>query len=322
MTQTDYAQDDFVLPFTVEGADVRGRIARLGPLVDQVLCAHAYPEAVSRLLGEALTLVSLLGSALKFEGIFSLQTKGDGPVSILVADYVAAGSDKPGILRGYAAFSKGATLPEGDEGFAQLVGNGHFALTIDPGNGGERYQGIVPLTGASLAECAQNYFRTSEQIPTAIALSVSRLFERPADRNAPDATQTRWRAGGMLIQHMPKGGQAPGAPEEPAEESDAWRRCKLLMGTLRDDELTDPHVSAPTLLYRLFHEDGVRVYPGQPVVFGCRCSRERLEQVLRQYSRDDLEELLQDGHIRGNCEFCNRSYNFTLDELAPENPCT
>lgn len=313
MNPDDFAQDDFVLPFTVEGADVRGRVARLGPLIDQVLCRHDYPEPVSHLLGEALSLVSLLGSALKFEGIFSLQTKGDGPVSMLVADYVA-GPDKAGVLRGYAAFSK--TLPEGEPGFAQLMGKGHFALTIDPGNGGERYQGIVPLGGGSLAECAQDYFRTSEQIPTAIALSVSRLYERTADRNAPDASRIQWRAGGMLIQHLPKGGQANRAPEDPPEESDAWVRCKLLMATLRADELTDPRLAAPALLYRLYHEDGVRVYPGHPVAFGCRCSRQRLEGVLRQYSQDDLEYLLEDGHIKGSCEFCNQTYRFTLDELA------
>ncbi len=329
----DETGDDLILPFTVEGADVRGRIARFGPLVDHVLRRHAYPDAVSQLLGEALTLTALLGSSVKFSGIFSLQTKSDGPVSMLVADYVSPGHAGTGRLRGYAAFNRDADFSAAGNDFSRLMGKGYFALTIDqraidqratdPHVGAERYQGIVPLDSNSLAECAQNYFRASEQIPTSIHLAAAKLYARSGDRMAPHAADGVWRAGGMLIQHLPPFGSRSEpiqhAPEDGPEETDAWRRCRLLMATLRDDELTDPVIPAPRVLYRLFHEQGVRVYQSQPAEFGCRCTRERLESVLAQYPRETLETLLEDGLIFANCEFCNEAYRFTLNELSGEN---
>ncbi len=310
---------DFVLPFAVEGADVRGRILRLGPLVDLVLRRHDYPETVSRLLGEALTLVVLLGDSLKFRGSFSLQTKGDGPVPLLIADYLASGNDQPGQVRGYAVYDRKADLAGYGDDFASLVGKGYFALTVDPGagEGAERYQGIVALEGNSLAQCAENYFLTSEQIPTAIRLSVARAYSRPEARQAPDNSKGNWLSGGLMIQYLPKNRLASRAPEDPAEEHEDWRRCRILMQSAADAELVDPELANERLLYRLFHEDGVRVFPGRPVAFGCRCSRDRLAGVLLQYSQPVLEELLQDGHISGSCEFCNETYRFTLAELKP-----
>lgn len=308
--------DDFILPFTVEGADVRGRVVRFGPLVDQVLTRHAYPEPMSQLLGEALALAALLGSALKFEGIFSLQTKGDGPVSMLLADYVAGGDTGAGVLRGYAAFDRKADFSQLEKGFAALTGKGYLALTVDQNTDGERYQGIVPLEGENLAACAESYFRISEQIPTSIALSVGQLFSRSGQHQGPLAENRLWRAGGMLIQHLPKTVAASRAPEDPLAETDAWRRCRLLMATLRPDELIDTALGAEAVLYRLFNEDGVRVFPKTAARFGCRCDRGRLERVLLQYPRDTLEPMLSDGFILANCEFCNETYRFTLDELA------
>ncbi len=312
------AGDDHVLPFSVEGADVRGRIIRLGPLVDQVLRRHAYPEAVSRLLGEALTLVVLLGASLKFKGSFSLQTKGDGPAPMLIADYSTGGDTQPGHVRGYAVYDKDTDFSGYENDFSRLTGRGYFALTVDPGAGAERYQGIVALDGGSLAQCAERYFQTSEQIPTAIRLSVGRSYIRAAERMAPEETAGQWRAGGMLIQHLPKIASKARAPEDPADAHEDWRRCRILMQSATDAELIDPDLTNERLLYRLFHEDGVRVFPGQPVDFGCRCTRDRLAGVLMQYSRPVLEELLLDGHISGSCEFCNETYRFTLEELAPE----
>ncbi|MEQ1887799.1 MAG: Hsp33 family molecular chaperone HslO [Alphaproteobacteria bacterium] len=310
---------DFVLPFAVEGADVRGRIVRLGPLVDLVLRRHDYPDVVSRLLGEALTLAVLLGNSLKFSGSFSLQTKGDGPVPMLIADYLASGNADPGLVRGYAVYDRNADFAAYEDDFSRLAGKGYFALTVDPGTGAERYQGIVALEGDSLARCAENYFLASEQIPTAIHLSVGRSYLRAAERLAPDDTKGKWLAGGVLIQHFPKNARASRAPEDPADEHEDWRRCRILMQSATHAELVDPDLANERLLYRLFHEDGVRVFPGHPVAFGCRCSRDRLAGVLMQYSRPVLEELLQDGHISGSCEFCNETYRFTLDELnAPE----
>ncbi len=316
---TKGAGDEHVLPFAVDGADVRGRIVRLGPLVDQVLRRHAYPEAVSQLLGEALTLVILLGSSLKFKGSFSLQTKGDGPVPMLIADYLASGGAEPGHIRGYAVYDREVDFAACENDFSQLTGSGYFALTVDPGAGTERYQGIVALDGDSLAQCAERYFQTSEQIPTSIRLSVGRSYLRTPDRMAPEAATGQWRAGGMLIQHLPKNTQDLRAPEDPIDVHEDWRRCRILMQSATDAELIDPDLTNEQLLYRLFHEDGVRVFPGQPVAFGCPCTRDRLAGVLLQYSRPVLEELLQDGHISGSCEFCNETYRSTLDELAPEN---
>lgn len=312
--------DDFILPFTVEGADVRGRVVRFGPLVDQVLTRHAYPQPVSQLLGEALSLAALLGSALKFEGIFSIQTKADGPVSMLLADYVATGD--AGVLRGYASFKRDTDFNLLGADFNRLMGNGHFAMTIDPGGPADRYQGIVPLEGENLAACAESYFRVSEQIPTSIALSVGRHYARSDGRVAPLESDGLWRAGGMLIQHLPKTSAAQRAPEDPASESDAWRRCRLLMATLRADELIDPNVTAEQLLYRLFNEDGVRVFPKTAARFGCRCTRNRLQRVLLQYPSDTLEPLLSDGLILANCEFCNETFRFTLDELTDAHNAT
>lgn len=315
---SEAARDDHVLPFAVEGANVRGRIIRLGPLVDQVLRRHDYPDAISRLLGEALSLAVLIGSSLKFRGSFSLQTKGDGPAPLLIADYQAAGNTGAGSVRGYAVYDRDRDYTGYENDFLRLTGKGHFALTVDPGAGAERYQGIVALEGSSLAQCAENYFRTSEQIPTAIQLSVGRSYIRQAERLAPEETAGQWRAGGMLIQHFPKNTREARAPEAPLDEHEDWRRCRILMQSATADELIDSHITNEQLLYRLFHEDGVRVFPGQPVNFGCRCSRDRLAGVLIQYSREVLEELLQDGHISGSCEFCNEIYRFTLDELDRE----
>ncbi|HAK63932.1 MAG: Hsp33 family molecular chaperone HslO [Pseudomonadota bacterium] len=313
----DYEPDDVVLPFAVENADVRGRITRLGPLADEVLRRHAYPEAVSHLLGEALCLLALLGSTLKIRGSLSLQTKGDGPVRLLIADCVSDGGGKVN-LRGYAGFDREADYTGLDHAFSRLVGQGYFALTIDPGGDADRYQGIVALEGASLSECAERYFLTSEQIPTSIKLAVGRVYAREAGRFAPEADAGHWRAGGVMIQHLPRRQDLVRAPEDPLDEHEDWRRCRILMQTASEAELLEPRLASEELLYRLFHEDGVRVFPGARAVFGCRCSRERLAGLLRQYPREELAELLQDGHITGNCEFCNEAYRFTLEELVPE----
>lgn len=316
-TVTDIAilDDDRIVPFAVEGADVRGRIVRLGPLVNDVLRRHDYPQPVSALLGEALALTALLGSALKFDGIFSLQTKSDGSVSALIADYVSHAKSGSGTLRGYAIYDKDRDFGNADLSFRGLIGAGHFAMTIDQGKQMERYQGIVALEGDSLAACAQAYFQTSEQIPTAIHLAVSQLFERPQGRDAPTATGGAWRAGGMLIQYLPKS-RLNLPPDAEFDEPEDWRRSRMLMETATDLELTDPAIASETLLYQLFHEDGVRVFEPQALKFGCRCSRLRLENVLRQYSRETLSELVEDGKISANCEFCNADYHFDMEALV------
>lgn len=295
---------DIVVPFRLEGAQIRGRVARLGPVLNQVLTAHAYPDLISRLLAEALTLAALLGTALKFDGIFTLQAQGEGPVSLIVADYTTDGA-----LRGYAGFDAeaikafaGHALPT----LKQLFGKGALAFTIDPKLGRERYQGIVPLEGANLAQSADVYFAQSEQIPTQLQLAVARRF-------APGVAGGEWRAGGLMIQSIAREGGQEHAPTESEEED--FRRATILAGTLGADELVDPTLSADRLLYRLFHEDGVRVFPPQTVHFACRCDSDRLARVLSSYGPEEVADMATDGIITARCEFCSTAYSFSLDEL-------
>jgi molecular chaperone Hsp33 len=298
------ASDDVIVPFQVEGLDVRGRLVRLGPLVDTILNRHAYPPAVSRLLGELLLVAGLVGSALKFDGMFTVQTKGDGPIGLMVADFAT-----PGALRGYAQFDaeKLAALPP-DAGPRELLGGGYLALTIDQGPHTERYQGIVALEGETLAECAETYFRDSEQIATAIRLAV-----------VQDAPGEPWHAGGIMIQHLPKAGaQSVTADMLTGAAAENWRRAALLFGTVTAAELTDVGLPPDRLLYRLFHEDGVRAFQSTDLAVGCRCSRQRIASVLGRFPPDERAEMAVDGRILVTCEFCNAGFAFDPDRIGEE----
>jgi len=307
------AGDDLIQAFSVEGRDVRGRLARLGPLVDTVLTRHDYPPPVSHLLGEALALAVLIGSSLKQAGTFTLQAKGDGAVRLLVVDVVS-----PGTVRGYAAFDaeKVAALDTGNgpADIHKLMGQGYFALTIDPAHG-ERYQGIVALEGPALADCAHRYFMDSEQIPTRVRLAVSREMIRLPDGGKRDG----WRAGGMMIQHFPKAEAtldqrgAKGRAEHDQEEN--WNNVTALFGTLEDHELVDSTIRPEEMMLRLFHESGVRAFAPTPVHFGCRCSGLRVLRALKGYDRPTLEGLADEGRISARCEFCNAEYGFGVDEV-------
>ncbi|MGQ4274864.1 Hsp33 family molecular chaperone [Terrihabitans sp. B22-R8] len=310
--------DDSVLPFQVEGLDVRGRVVRLGPSVDAMLARHAYPASVSKVLGEAVVLTALLGSSLKIEGRFQLQAKTDGVIDMLVVDYKA-----PDSLRAYARFDaeRLATADVSLDG--DLLGKGHLALTIDPGNEMNRYQGIVPLEGQGLEAAAHTYFQQSEQIPTRVRLAVAEAF----DASTEERTMT-WRAGGLLVQFLPAAGEGvrardlpPGdAPEgvdvPEAEDEDAWNEAQFLVGTIEDHELIDPTISSQDLLYRLFHERGVRVFDSQPVRESCSCSRDRILGMLKSFPDDDRREMVgDDGVITVTCEFCSERYVVTPAEV-------
>jgi molecular chaperone Hsp33 len=290
--------DDLILPFQAEHADVSGRLVKLGPVVDTILSRHAYPEAVSQLLGEAVALTALLGAALKFEGKFILQASTDGPVDLLVADYQV-----PGGLRGYARFSaeRLAELPPG----TKLLGEGHLAMTIDRGSDTERYQGVVPLEGESLTEAADTYFRQSEQLPTFIRLAVARHY-RAGDKGGNAWT---WRAGGLLVQKLTREGGRGSARGSAIAEED-WARAKALAETVEDHELLDPMLPPDRLLYRLFHEEQVRAFRAIPLNSYCSCSQARVEELLRRFSAEDLAEMVVDGEVWVTCEFCNRRYRF------------
>ena len=317
-----FAGDDRVLPFEVEALDVRGRTVQLGPMIDAILGRHDYPEPVARLLAEAIALTVLLGTSLKFEGKLIVQTKGDGPVDLLVADF-----STPGNLRAYARFdaerlataqAAGSTSP------AELLGRGILAFTIDQGQYMQRYQGIVEMNGETLEAMAETYFRQSEQIPTIVRLAVAELFDRDGDGKP----RRSWRAGGIVVQFLPQapermrqpdlpGGDAPeGAEEVLHNDDDSWAEAKALVGTVEPGELTDPEVGAERLLYRLFHERGAKIYPPVPVFDKCSCSRERLGEVLRGFTAEEISHSVEDGAITVQCEFCSTAYRFDPSEFG------
>lgn len=312
---------DFVLPFQTVASRVSGRIVRLAGTVDAVLTRHDYAPPVSEALGQALALAALLGTALKFDGRLTLQTKTDGPLEFLVADFTT-----PGFVRGYAGASaeRVAALQAagGKVRQGELFGLGHLAMTIDPGGDMQRYQGIVALDGATLTEAALTYFRQSEQLPTFIRLAVAR--ERLAGGG------WSWKAGGLLLQHVaPLGGKSDeqmAASEEQGlligEDDDSWRRVEILASTVEDHELVDPSLPPERLLYRLFHEEGVRVSPAQPIGEYCTCSRERVHGLLARFGAAELADMKEaDGTIAVTCEFCSTRYPFRDDDLlSPEAP--
>jgi molecular chaperone Hsp33 len=295
--------DDLILPFQADQAEVVGRLVKLGPTVDTILSRHDYPEPVSQLLGQAVALTALLGAALKFEGKFILQASTDGPVDLLVADYQV-----PGGLRGYARFSPerlAALPPDG-----RLLGEGHLAMTIDRGVETERYQGVVPLEGETLTEAADTYFRQSEQLPTFIRLAVARHY-----RAGSGSRPWTWRAGGLLVQKLTREGGRVTTSEAALEEED-WTRARALAETVEDHELLDPMLPPDRLLYRLFHEEQVRAYRAIPLESYCSCSRERVDELLRRFSAEDLAEMVVDGEVRVTCEFCNSRYHFDPASFA------
>lgn len=315
-----FAGDDKVVPFQVEGLDVRGRAVQVGPLLNAILERHDYPPVVARLLAEAVVLTALIGTSLKFSGKLTLQTKGDGPVDLLVADFTA-----PENMRAYARFDEerlaeataaGQTSPE------ELLGSGILAFTIDQGVGMQPYQGIVPLDGSSLEAIAGVYFRQSEQLPTRVRLGVAELFDRGADGKPRHG----WRAGGIIAQFLPQAPERlrpqdlPGGDGDEGDfeiaHDDAWNEAVALIDTVHMDELTDPQVPAEKLLFRLFHEQGVRVFDPQLIVDRCNCSREKIKGVLSGFSAEEINDSQEDGVISVTCEFCSTTYRYPVEEVA------
>src|SRR6202045_436154 len=301
--------DDAALPFEVAALDLRGRLTRLGPALDEILTKHDYPAPVGKLLGEAIVLTTLLGSSLKFDGRFILQTQTDGPVSFLIVDFQA-----PDRLRAYARFDA-RRLKDGLDSGA-LLGKGHLAMTIDQGPDMSRYQGLVALDGGGLEDAAHEYFLRSEQIPTRVRLAVGEEW-----RGGGEGPKHRWRAGGMLLQFLPK---APERARQPdlhpgdAPEDDAWIEGQSLISTVEDVELIDPDLSGERLLYRLFHERGVRVFAPLPLRAQCSCSREAVSSMLQSFAPTDRAEMVKDGKVVVTCEFCSSVYQFTPQEAGVE----
>lgn len=290
MSELPPIHDDLVAPFQIEQQPARGRIVRLGAVVEEILTRHDYPAPVANLLGETCALAALVGASLKFDGRLIVQAQGDGPVAYVVADY-----DTSGGLRGYCRFDAdrvGALGPE-PVGALALLGKAVMVMTIDQDGAKDRYQGVTPVEGDTLALAAEAYFAQSEQVPTRVKLAVGRVH---------DAAGERWRAGGMMIQNIAE-------DDARGSTSEAWEREQILFATLAEDELIDPTITPERLLFRLFHEDGVRLYTPKALAAFCRCSEDRVAGMLRSFPEADRADMTEaDGKIHVTCEYCSREY--------------
>jgi molecular chaperone Hsp33 len=285
-----------VQPFHLENRPVRGRLVRLGPLADALLTRHDNPAAVTALLGQALALAAGLSTALKFQGSFSLQAKGDGAIGMLLADCTEAGA-----LRGYARADAGR-LPGGPAPAADaLLGKGYLAFTVDQGAEMERYQGIVAIEGETLAEMTGHYFATSEQLASRVWLAA-----------AP--TAAGWRAAALILERV-AGEGGIGAEMSKATQEDAWETALALAATITEAELLDDALPSERLLHRLFHAEGLALARPRPLSYGCRCSRARLAGVLSGFGTGDLDHMAENGTITMTCEFCNIDFHFDRAEV-------
>lgn len=322
------AWDDTVLPFQLDRSDIRGRVARLDGLLQQVLSQHDYPEQIEALIAEMSLLTALIGQTIKLRWKLSLQVRGSGAVRLIATDYYGPTEDgEPARIRAYASFDREALDPNVDT-FSQ-IGQGYFAILIDQGKGMVPYQGITPIAGGSLSKCAETYFAQSEQIPTRFELSFG-------TSQMPGQT-AHWRAGGVMLQHMPKA--SPFAKGEEAtgeegllaaadlldeDEGENWTRANVLLDTVEQLELIGPTVQPTELLLRLFHEEIPRVFDAQPVKFGCTCSADRVRESLSIYSAKDIRHMTtEEGIVTADCQFCGSHYEFepaTLGFEATEKP--
>ena len=321
------AWDDSVLPFQLDRSDVRGRVARLDGVLDRVLSQHAYPPQIEALVAEAALITALIGQTIKLRWRLSIQVRGTGAVKMIATDYYGPSEDGHAArIRAYANFDD--TLPATTDPFT-LIGDGYFTILIDQGEGMTPYQGITPLVGGSLAACAETYFAQSEQLPTRFAVTYGRS-------QLPGAGP-RWRAGGVMLQHMPKASAEVAAKAGSGEggllshvdildgdEGENWTRANLLLDTVEELELIGPSVQPTELLVRLFHEEGPRVFDAQPVRFGCSCSAQKVRQSLSIYSAKDIAHMTTDeGVLTADCQFCGAHYEFdprTLGFEAEEVP--
>ncbi|MDV7141251.1 Hsp33 family molecular chaperone HslO [Tropicimonas sp. TH_r6] len=320
------AWDDTVLPFQLDRSDIRGRIARLDGVLDRVLEQHDYPPAIEALVAEMTLLTALIGQTIKLRWKLSLQVRGDGPARLIATDYYAPGEDgTPARIRAYASFDENRPL-DGDP--FKLIGKGYFAILIDQGGGTAPYQGITPIAGDSLGQCAETYFAQSEQLPTRFELSFG---------HSTGQDHSGWRAGGIMLQSMPKAAPAIAAEkgeEAPrlltaddileGEEGENWQRANILLDTVGELELVGPSVQPTELLVRLFNEEIPRVFDSQPVEFGCTCSEDKVRQSLSIYSARDIGHMTTDaGTVTADCQFCGAHYVFdprTLGFEAEEVP--
>ncbi|GAA6160519.1 MULTISPECIES: Hsp33 family molecular chaperone HslO [Ruegeria] len=307
---TKIAWDDTVLPFQLDLSDMRGRVARLDGVLDGILKQHDYPEKVEALVAEMALLTALIGQTVALRWKLSLQVQSKGAVRMIATDYYAPTQEgEPARIRAYASFDRDKLT---DAAPFDQVGEGYFAILIDQGEGTQPYQGITPLAGGSLSACAEAYFAQSEQLPTRFSLSFGKSTEPGVGEH--------WRAGGIMLQHMPKASPFAASGEGSGEiltandlvdgdEGENWGRVNILLDTVEDLELIGPSIAPTDLLIRLFHEEQPRVYDAQPVQFGCTCSEDRVRQSLSIYSARDIEKMTTpEGDVTADCQFCGAHY--------------
>lgn len=323
MTIGQIAWDDTVLPFQLDASDIRGRVARLDGVLEQVLAQHDYPPLIEGLVAEMALLTALIGQTVKLRWKLSLQVRGSGAARLIATDYYGPTEDgQPARIRAYASYDADR-LDEDADPFTQ-IGNGYFAILIDQGEGTTPYQGITPIAGGSLSACAAAYFAQSEQLATRFALTYGQS-QLPGE-------DLHWRAGGVMLQHMPKasphvagdGGSGDaglmGATDVlPDDEGENWTRANALLDTVEDIELIGPTIAPTDLLIRLFHEEKPRVYDAQAISFGCSCSDEKVRQSLSIYSAKDISTMITDeGLVTADCQFCGAHYSFDPSTLGFE----
>ena len=305
--------DDTILPFQLDACDIRGRVARLDSTLVETLKQHSYPDVVTGLLAEAITLTALIGPTIKLRWKLSLQIRGNGPIRIIATDYYGPQSEgEPAKIRAYASVNYDTVKDVPGTGFEQ-IGQGMFAVLIDQGPDMIPYQGLTPLAGGSLAACAETYFAQSEQLPTKFNVAVA--------QSTTSGPKTEWRAGGIMVQHMPKA--SPHAQKDPlsddgllsagdlvsGDDEDAWNRVTSHVDTADETELLGPIITPEKLLFRLFHEEAPRIFDVQPIKFGCSCSEDKVRNTLSIYGVKDIEKMTDDnGNVTADCQFCGAHY--------------
>lgn len=323
MSATHLVWDDSVLPFQLDRSDIRGRVVRLDGVLDQVLRQHAYPAVIEALVAEAVVLTALIGQAVKLRWKLSLQIRGKGPARLIATDYYGPTDDgQPARIRAYASYDDDRLDREAAP-FSQ-IGEGYFAVMLDQGEGMVPYQGFTPIAGASLSNCAETYFAQSEQLPTRFALTFG--------KSQTPGGAARWRAGGVMLQHMPPAGMSVAADAGSGEggllhhsdilggeEAENWARCNILLDTVEELELIGPSVAPTDLLVRLFHEEEPRVFDAQPVRFGCSCSEDKVRSTMSIYSQKDIRTMTAaHGMVTADCQFCGAHYEMDPRTLGFE----
>jgi molecular chaperone Hsp33 len=316
------AWDDTVLPFQLDVSGIRGRIARLDGVLDQVLRQHNYPPQIEALVAETALLTALIGQSIKLRWKLSIQVRGKGAARLIATDYYGpAAEGEPARIRAYASYDADR-LEQTNDPFSQ-IGEGYFAVMLDQGEGMVPYQGFTPIAGGSLSACAETYFAQSEQIPTRFQVA----FGRSTEPGRP----SHWRAGGMMLQHMPavggvaaeagsgEGGLLTHADILSGKDSEDWNRANLLLDTVEELEMIGPSVTQTELLVRLFHEEGPRVFDPQPVRFGCSCNEEKVRSTMSIYSQKDIARMTTDaGVVTADCQFCGAHYELDPKTLGFE----